>query len=573
MGWRLPSTPLFVIWGCGALRKLHLRFRDNGFDTVVALSLVIALSVAYALTLAPDITWANRGADGGDLITAAATGGVAHPPGYPTYLLLARLFQQIPIGTLAFRTNLLSTVCGLLSALIVADLTRRGCTGTEKMRTLAGFLAGLGFGLSPLLWSQAVITEVYTLHTLFVTLTLWLMPLSPEVQLFRKGAKKSDLFENPSPVSTRIRKTPTSSWLDRLGGLLFGLALGNHLTVAFLLPPWMLAGLLSTGVKGAGMQGSMGAGEHGMDRFSPLHPRALAPLLEWRSLTRRIAWLAIGLSIYLTLLIRARSGSPVNWGYPATLADLWWVVSGQYYRWRAFALPVYHLWPRLLEWGGLLVAQFGLLGFVLALYGFFFGKPSSRRYRWITGWVFVAFVFFAVGYNTHDAYVLLIPVFLVMSLWLGLGAAGLLAALARWRPKASLPVAVLGVLLVTAILLNAWQHLPTTDASRDDRAVNYGRQVMETAPRDAIVYTLDDEDSFTLWYYHFALKERTDLVVLHKRLLPEAWYRQTMRATYPGLTIPEQPDRIWYLAVMASNPYRPHCQTQLDGPEVLICSR
>lgn len=564
------------------MRKLHLRIRDNGFHTV-AISLVIALLVAYAFTLASDITWANRGADGGDLITAAATGGVPHPPGYPTYLLLARLFQYIPIGTLAFRTNLLSAVCGLLSAVIVADLTRRSCTGTERIRTLAGLLAGLGFGFSPLLWSQAVITEVYTLHALFVALILWVMPLSPEVQLFQKGAKKSDLFENPSQVSTRTWKSPTSSWLDRLGGLLFGLALGNQLTVAFLLPPWLLAGLLSTGAKGAGVHArggptaeGMGAwerGNNGMERLSFLHPRTLAHLLEWRSLIRRMAWLVIGLSIYLTLLMRARSGSPINWGNPATLYDLWLVVSGQYYRWRAFSLPVYHIWPRLLEWGGLLTAQFGVLGFVLALYGFFFGKPSSHRHRWITGWVFVTFVAFAVGYNTHDAHVLLIPAFLVMALWMGLGAAGLLEALARWRPQASWPVSLSGAFMLTLILLNAWQYLPTVDASRDDRAVNFGRQVLETAPQDAIVYTLDDEDSFTLWYYHFALEERSDLVILHKRLFPEDWYRQTMRATYPGLVIPEHPNRIWYLAVMAANPHRPHCETQLDRPEVLTCSK
>ncbi|MBL6983191.1 MAG: DUF2723 domain-containing protein [Anaerolineales bacterium] len=87
--------------------------------------LLITLGIVYSLTLAPDLTWANRGADGGDLITAAATGGVAHPPGYPTYLTLARLFQMLPVGTVAFRTNILSMVCGLLAALVVADIARR----------------------------------------------------------------------------------------------------------------------------------------------------------------------------------------------------------------------------------------------------------------------------------------------------------------------------------------------------------------------------------------------------------------------------------------------------------------
>ncbi len=514
---------------------------------IPSLILVLVLSLVYAITLAPDITWANRGADGGDLITAAATGGVPHPPGYPTYLALARLFQFLPLGTLAFRTNLLSAVCGLLSAVLVTDLVRRSYGGDATIGRWAGFVAGLGFGLSPLLWSQAVITEVYTLHALFVALILWLMP-------FTQG--------------TRFLK---SKWLDRLSGLMFGLALGNQVTVAFLLPPWLLAGFLS---KGAGEQGSRRAWKHGskgMERRSPLHPRTLTPLLKWRSLIQRVMWLAIGLSIYLTLLIRARSGSPVNWGNPDSLESLWWIVSGQYYQWRVFALPVYNLWPRLLDWAKLLGDQFGWLGLALALYGFGFSKPRWTRYRWITGWVFISFAVFALGYSTLDAYVLLIPAFMMVALWLGLGAAGLLEKVSGWREARAWITPVGGILLAVMVLANAWANLHHVDASQDQRATNFGRKILETAPQDAVLYTLDDEDTFPLWYYHFALGERPDLAILQIRLLPEDWYRQTMRATYPGLVIPEQVDRIWYLAVMAANPNRPNCETLLDKPEVLTC--
>ena len=59
--------------------------------TVPPLALLIISFAAYYATLAPTITWAHDGADGGDLITAAYTLGVAHPPGYPTYVLLGKL--------------------------------------------------------------------------------------------------------------------------------------------------------------------------------------------------------------------------------------------------------------------------------------------------------------------------------------------------------------------------------------------------------------------------------------------------------------------------------------------------
>ena len=55
--------------------------------------LVLSLLAVYLGTLAPGLTWANFGSDEGDLIAASATGGVAHPTGYPVYLLAARVFK------------------------------------------------------------------------------------------------------------------------------------------------------------------------------------------------------------------------------------------------------------------------------------------------------------------------------------------------------------------------------------------------------------------------------------------------------------------------------------------------
>ena len=110
--------------------------------------IVFAILIAlYLRTLAPGLTWANGGSDGGDLITAAATGGVAHPTGYPLYLLLARLFQWAPLGTLAFRTNLMSALAMSLAAALVCRLVMRSVSSgkssvgsvTEKTCLHCGF--------------------------------------------------------------------------------------------------------------------------------------------------------------------------------------------------------------------------------------------------------------------------------------------------------------------------------------------------------------------------------------------------------------------------------------------------
>ena len=51
------------------------------------------------------------GGDSGELVSAAYTLGIPHPPGYPLYALLGALFSHgIPFGTVAWRMGFLSSI-------------------------------------------------------------------------------------------------------------------------------------------------------------------------------------------------------------------------------------------------------------------------------------------------------------------------------------------------------------------------------------------------------------------------------------------------------------------------------
>ena len=196
---------------------MHLR--NNIYKWIPPGVLVISLAWVYLATIAPGLTWANNGSDGGDLITAAATGGIAHPSGYPLYLLLARGFQLIPVGSLAFRTNFMSAFFAVVTSLLVYLLVlQRVCIELKTCPAyIASLSAGYAVGLAPLLWSQAVITEVYTLHVFFIALILY-------------------LATQPVPIDLSQHAN-----LDRLRGIVYGLALGNHLTVVALIPTALVA--------------------------------------------------------------------------------------------------------------------------------------------------------------------------------------------------------------------------------------------------------------------------------------------------------------------------------------------
>src|SRR4051812_3225264 len=65
--------------------------------------------------------------DSGDLVAAAASLGIAHPPGYAVYTLLSKIgFLLFPFANLAYRANFLSALwTSLTCALLYKILSKR----------------------------------------------------------------------------------------------------------------------------------------------------------------------------------------------------------------------------------------------------------------------------------------------------------------------------------------------------------------------------------------------------------------------------------------------------------------
>src|ERR1700679_2982454 len=57
--------------------------------------------------------------DSGEMVAASWNLGLPHPPGYPLFDLLGHIFSWIPVGSVAFRFNLMSSVVVFLSFSIV----------------------------------------------------------------------------------------------------------------------------------------------------------------------------------------------------------------------------------------------------------------------------------------------------------------------------------------------------------------------------------------------------------------------------------------------------------------------
>ncbi len=438
----------------------------------------ISLTV-YWLTLAPDLTWANFGRDGGELITTAVTLGVPHPPGYPTYVLLGKVFSWLPVGPVAFRLNLLSAMsvalaAGLVTAVNQAMSTKPQTTahGLFTENLMPAIAAGLTLAFAPLVWGQALISEVYGLNLLCLAIFLWA------------------LF------------TARPSWLV---GLLLGLSVTTHLTALLMLPLVVI----------------------------------LTGRRCWLHLS---AGFVVGLTPFLLIPLLANSGSPVVWGHPVTWRGWWWLVSGQLYHANLFAVPWRPLLARLHEWAMVLPAQFLWVGFVMIGVGAVrlvkSREPSvsSSHYSvdrspytdyWLLTTVLttaVLYIIYALAYNTPDALVFTLPALLLCAMLLGVG----LRYGGAWS---------LGLPLLLLLLNFQPQNLRSAVLIRP-----LATQLLVHTPADALLLSSDEATTFTLWYFHHVESHRPDLIIVDTHLFAFDWYRDRLRSQHADLWVPGEDD-------------------------------
>lgn len=431
-----------------------------------------AVSLAfYVATLCPGLTWAYDSVDGGELAAAARTLGIPHPPGYPTYVLLAHVFTRLPLGELAARTNAFSA---LSAALAVALVTWSVAALTRDRAAAAG--AGLALGISPLLWSQAIVTEVHALNALFAASLLALTVYSRQ-----RGAAAAG----------------RGAWLGWAVGLAWGLSLGNHFTAFFLSPLVVLA---LWRLPGGVVHGATGT--------------------------------ALALLVYAYLPLRAAARSAINWGDPRTVDRFWWMVSGGPYRPFVLSLPWRYVPQRVLAWAGLMARQAAWIGLPVAAVGAAGLWSENRALLTATGAVVLLCSVFAVGYDTTDSYTYMIPGLVCLAPWLG---EGLRRMISCGATRFAWAVRLLVVLLpaVVGIL-----RVPGMDLRNESVTSSFERSIVAVAPERAVILSGDDAATFTLWYFQHGLGRRADLAVVDPGLMGYNWYQeQTTRQL--GMPIPE----------------------------------
>ncbi|MBI5597849.1 MAG: DUF2723 domain-containing protein, partial [Elusimicrobia bacterium] len=113
--------------------------------------------------------------DAGDMAASAWTLGVAHPPGYPLYVLLGRLWcSLLPLGSAAYRLNVLSALAGAAACGLGAAAAARMAEARRRPWLPAAAGAACVLAAAPAFWHLSLLSEMYSLNACFGAALLWL---------------------------------------------------------------------------------------------------------------------------------------------------------------------------------------------------------------------------------------------------------------------------------------------------------------------------------------------------------------------------------------------------------------
>ena len=441
----------------------------NKLKPGLAIVLLASLSLYY-VTLCPTVYTG----DSGDFITASYTLGISHPGGYPLYMLLGKAFSIVPIGSIAFRYNLLSAIFAAAAAGLVYLCARR-----LDVDELPAIGAGLFAAYSRSMWDQATIAEAYALNAMFAVLVTYLL---------------LEYRKDRSPKSLVIAAGA------------FGLSLTNHVSMVLYIPAFAYL---------------VWEGDGGTIKKSPPVRAALALLAP--------------LILYAYLPLRAAAKPAYNWGNPDNMQRFLRHVTGSVHRKTyALTLPAEEVFERFWSIVNQFAGQLSFSGiFIIAgLYGF---GAKNRPFLNFSGLLIGADLGYTLFLNEASIKITTfgLPSILVLCIWGGMG----LKLAFGWLDKRKMRVKERNMvkygLVAAAVIVIVLSNFHVSDRSENLIAYDFANNLIKTVEYDmqeegfdqAVIFAQGDNIVFPLYYVTHVERPDTGIRVIEQNgLLSHGFY-------------------------------------------------
>lgn len=411
----------------------------------------------YLLTLVEGV----QPADSGEFQWVGATLGLAHPPGFPLYTLLAYWTTRLLDFSPAFTISALSVVFAGLTLTVVFQATvELGRSLDQRAAIAGGAVAALTLATSTTFWAQATTANIRSLTILLAALAYY--------ALIR--------LANTSPTS------PWKSWQNPLIGfaLAIGLGVTHHLSLAFI-------GLIMCGFA----LWFTGERLKRPDLWVALLGTAIASALPWLYLPWRSSEL--------------RSWGPF-WEYALGLG-----FRGDFFYFRTFSL----LWDRLGVMGNIFLFQFSPVSLFAGAIGAILLLRRRPRLGWLFLVTFVVHTVITALYRAPQAVEYLLPAYLPIVVAAGFGSA-VLANRVTQRAASTAAKATGDSLPLIFIMIALWQGVTLWPSFR----FLANSQSTQDYVNNALDHALGGGDVLADWHWYTPLRyaqeveeKRTDVHV------------------------------------------------------------
>ena len=185
------------------------------------------------------------------------------------------------------------------------------------------------------------------------------------------------------------------------------------------------------------------------------------------------------------------------------------------------------------------------LPFILGLIGIFFHAKKDLKSFYV---LLSLFLFTGLAlkvylnerpFEVRERDYALVGSFYVFAIWIGIGVYAIYDSIKKYlHPKIAAPI-VIGLSLLAAPVLMAAQNWDDHDRSGKYTAVTDAKAYLDSCDKNAILFTIGDNDTFPLWYAQEIEGYRTDVRIVNTSLLMTDWYIDSMlKKAYESDPIP-----------------------------------
>ena len=184
---------------------------------------------------------------------------------------------------------------------------------------------------------------------------------------------------------------------------------------------------------------------------------------------------------------------------------------------------------------------------ILGLIGLFYQIKWDKE-NFYTLLLFFAFTGLAIIFYTNpkpfeprERDYAVVGSFYIFAIWIGFGVLALYETLKKYGNKKIIAVIVSTLSLIAVPALMGQQNWDDHDRSNRYTSHLNAQAYLESCDKNAIMFTIGDNDTFPLWYMQEVEGVRTDIKLINTSLFATDWYIDQMkRATYDAPPIPSQ---------------------------------